>query len=94
MTSPVPTSTLKATGSHVPLPEAINAVLDELEDCAGSVSAIRHRLRQQELPEEMEIDEEDLPHPAEQARHIVARLKSRAEAIRNAFGEKIWPNCA
>ena len=71
----------------VPLSEAINAVLDVLDDCAGDLSAIQHRLRQQELPEDLNIDESELPRPKEQARHIAARLEECAGALRNASGE-------
>jgi hypothetical protein len=72
---------------RVPLSEAINAVLDVLDDCAGDLAAVRHRLRQQELPEEIDIDESELPRPDEQARHIAARLETYAGALRNASGE-------
>lgn len=73
--------------ARVPLSEAINAVLDVLDDCAGDLAAIRHRLRQQELPEELDIDESELPRPDEQARHIAARLEGCAGTLRNASGE-------
>lgn len=73
--------------ARVPLSEAINAVLDVLDDCAGDLAAVRHRLRQQELPEDLEIDESELPRPAEQARHIAARLEECAGALWNASGE-------
>jgi hypothetical protein len=32
--------------ARVPLSEAINAVLDVLDECAGDLAAVRHRLRQ------------------------------------------------
>ena len=70
--------------ARVPLSEAITAVLDVLDACAGDLAAIRHRLRQKELPEELEIDEAELPRPDEQARHIAARLETCAGALRNA----------
>mgnify|MGYP000609642130 CR=1 FL=1 len=73
--------------ARVPLSEAITAVLDVLDECAGDLSAIRHRLRQKELPEELDIDESDLPRPGEQARHVAARLETCAGALRNASGE-------
>lgn len=73
--------------ARVPLSEAITAVLDVLDQCAGDLSAIRHRLRQQELPEGLDIDESELPRPDEQARHIAARLEECAGALRNASGE-------
>lgn len=73
---------------RVPLSEAITAVLDVLDQCAGDLSAIRHRLRQQELPEELDTDESELPRPAEQARHVAARLETCAGALRNA-GRKV-----
>lgn len=73
--------------ARVPLSEAITAILDVLDACAGDLAAIRHRLRQKELPEELDIDESDLPRPDEQARHIAARLETCAGALRNASGE-------
>ena len=73
--------------ARVTLSEAITVVLDVLDQCAGDLSAIRHRLRQKEMPDELDVDESDLPRPAEQARHIAARLESCAGALRNASGE-------
>ena len=73
--------------ARVPLSEAITAVLDVLTQCGGNLEAIRHRLRQEELPEELDIDESELPRPDEQARHIAARLEECAGALRNASGE-------
>lgn len=73
--------------ARVPLSEAINAVLDVLSDCGGSLKAIRYRLRQEELPEELDVDESEFPRPGEQARHIAARLEECAGALRNASGE-------
>lgn len=58
--------------ARIPLSEAITAILDVLDKCASDLAAIRHRLRQKELPEELEIDESELPRPDEQARHIAA----------------------
>ncbi len=73
--------------ARVPLSEAITAVLDVLDACAGNLEAVRHRLRQEKLPEELEVDESELPRPDEQARHIAARLETCAGALRNASGE-------
>jgi hypothetical protein len=73
--------------ARVPLSEAITAVLDVLSECGGDLEAIRHRLRQKELPEELDTDESELPRPAEQARHVAARLETCAGALRNASGE-------
>lgn len=73
--------------ARVPLSEAINAVLDVLDDCASDLAAVRHRLRQQEMPEELDVDESELPRPDEQARHIAARLEECAGALRNVSGE-------
>lgn len=73
--------------ARVPLSEAITAVLDVLDACAGDLAAVHHRLRQEELPEELEIDESELLRPAQQARHIAARLETCAGALRNASGE-------
>ena len=73
--------------ARVPLSEAITAVLDVLSECGGDLEAIRHRLRQKELPEELDTGESELPRPAEQARHVAARLETCAGALRNASGE-------
>lgn len=47
----------------------------------------RHRLRRQELPEEVGIDESELERPAVKAREIAARLETCAKALRDASGE-------
>ena len=73
--------------ARVPLSEAITAVLDVLTQCGGNLEAIRHRLRQEELPEELDTGESALPRPDEQARHVAARLEECAGALRNASGE-------
>jgi len=73
--------------ARVPLSKAITAVLDLLGQCAGDLSAVRHRLHRKELPEELDPDESELPRPAEQARPIAARLESCAGALRNTSGE-------
>jgi hypothetical protein len=73
--------------ARVPFSEAITAVLDVLDDCAGDLAAVRHQLRQKGLPEELSVDESELPRPAEQALHIAARLEECAGALRNASGE-------
>jgi len=73
--------------ARVPLSEAVTAALGALNQCGGDLEAIRHRLRQEELPEELDIDESELPRPGEQARHIAARLETCAGALRNASGE-------
>lgn len=52
--------------ARVPLSETINAVLDVLDDCAVGLSAVRYRLRQQEMPEHLDIDESELPRLDEQ----------------------------
>jgi hypothetical protein len=39
------------------------------------------------LPEELDTGESELPRPAEQARHVAARLETCAGALRNASGE-------
>lgn len=73
--------------ARVPLSEAITAVLDVLDQCAGDLSAVRHRLRQKELPEELDVDGSELPRPAQQARHNAAHLETCAGVLRNASGE-------
>lgn len=71
--------------ARMPLSEAIGAVLDVLRDSAGSLAVARHQL-QDELPDEVDIDEADIPPPADQARHVAARLEECADALRNASG--------
>lgn len=73
--------------ARVPLSETITAVLNVLDVCSGNLEAIRYRLRQEELPEELDLDESELPRPDEQARHVAARLETCAGALRNASGE-------
>lgn len=51
--------------SRVPFWEAITAVLDVLDQCTGDLLAVRHRLRQNEMPDELDTGESDLPRPAE-----------------------------
>jgi hypothetical protein len=58
-----------------------------LDVCAGNSEAVRHRLRQEKWPEELGVDESELPRPGEQARRIAARLEECAGALRNASGE-------
>jgi hypothetical protein len=72
--------------ARVPLSEVITAVLDELDKSAADLASIRHRLRQRELPEELEVDEDDLPRPSEHARKVAADLETYATAPRNASG--------
>ncbi len=45
------------------------------------------KTHQKELPEEIDLNESELPPPAEQARHIATRLETRAGALRNASRE-------
>lgn len=71
---------------RVPLSDAAQAVIDVLDECAADLQAMRHRLKQEELPDELELDESDLPTPREQAEHIAARLESCAGALRQAGG--------
>ncbi|WP_158705209.1 hypothetical protein [Salinibacter altiplanensis] len=73
--------------ARVPLSEAITVVLDVLTQCGENLEAIRHRLRQEELPEELDIDESELPQPDEQVRHVAVRLETCAGALGNASGE-------
>lgn len=75
-------------GAHrIPLSEAAEAVIDILVECSADLQALRHRLKQEELPNEFDVDESDLPTPREQAEHIAARLESCAGALRQAGGE-------
>lgn len=72
---------------RVHLSEAAQAVIDVLDECPADLQALRHRLKQEELPDEFDVDESDLPTPREQAEHIVARLESCAGVLRQAGGK-------
>lgn len=61
-------------------------MLHLLGECAADLQAMRHRLKQDELPDELSVDESELPTPREQAEHIAARLESCAGALRQAGG--------
>lgn len=71
---------------EVSLPEAAQAVMDVLEECHADLAAIRHRLKQDELPEQLDLDDEDLPSPEEQTQHIAARLEACVGSLRKATG--------
>ncbi len=71
---------------RVPLSNAISVVLDVLRDTAGTLAVAGHKL-EREVPDWIEADQADLPQPAEQARHVAARLETCADALRNASGE-------
>lgn len=77
--------------ARVPLSDVITAVLNELDTSVADLQALRHRLRQREGPEELDIEEEDLPRPSEHVRKIAADLETYATALRNASGGKGRP---
>ncbi|MFB6273499.1 MAG: hypothetical protein ABEL51_11455 [Salinibacter sp.] len=58
-----------------------------LHECYADLAAARHRLRGQELPEELGVDESELERPAVRAREVAARLETCAKVLRNASGE-------
>lgn len=78
-------SSLDRGPQQVSLPEAAQAVMDVLEDCHADLAAIRHRMKQDEIPEQLDIDDEKLPSPQEQARHIAARLQAYVGSLRKAI---------
>lgn len=70
---------------QVSLTEASQAAMDVLEEAHAELAAIRHRLREGEMHEQLEIDEEELPSPRDQARHVAARLEACAGTLRTAI---------
>ncbi len=73
---------------QVTLSEASQAAMDVLEDVHAELAALRHRLRQGERPDELNLDEDELPSPREQARHVAARLEACAGTLRSASDEE------
>ncbi|MFB6097953.1 MAG: hypothetical protein ABEK84_02360 [Salinibacter sp.] len=69
---------------RVSLPEAIQAVMDVLEETHAELGAVRRRLGDQDLDPELELNEEALDSPAEIVRHVAARLEGCAGALREA----------
>lgn len=68
----------------VSLQEASQAVMDVLEEAHAELAALRHRLGEEGFDQNLEVDEEELPTPREQALHVAARLEAAAGAIRGA----------
>ena len=73
--------------ARMPLSKAITAVLRVIDKCATDLSAIRHQLRQEDVPESLDVDESGLARPPDQARQIADRLETCAEGLRSASGE-------
>lgn len=69
---------------QVSLAEASQATMDVLEEVHAELAAVRHRLREGEMPKQLEIDEEELPSPRDQARHVAARLEACVGTLRSA----------
>lgn len=74
--------------NRVSLSDAAQAVIDVLDECSADLQALRHRLRGEDLPGELQLDETELPTPREQVEHIAARLERCAGALRPAGGEE------
>lgn len=70
---------------QVQLPEAAQAVMDVLEECHSDLAALRYRLKSNEMPDQLDVDEEDLPSPQNHARHVIARLEACAGSLRKAL---------
>lgn len=68
----------------VSLQEASQAVMDVLEEIQADLSALRHRLGDEDLDPHLEVDEDELPSPHEQGLHVAARLEASAGALRDA----------
>lgn len=75
-------------GGQVTLSEASQAALDVLEEVHAELSAIRHRLREGEMHEQLEIGKDELPSPRDQARHVAARLEACAGTLRTAIDKE------
>ena len=71
---------------RVPLSDTITAVLHVLDECAADLEAVRHYLRQEDVPESLEVDESLLARPPEQVRRIAVNLEMRASELRDASG--------
>jgi hypothetical protein len=72
---------------RVPLSHTITAVLHVLDECAADLEAVRHYLRQEDVPESLEVDESLLAHPPEQVRRIAVNLEMCASELRDASGK-------
>lgn len=78
---------LPGDGSNrLPLSEAISSIMKLLDNCNGDLEAIRHRLQQEDLPEELDVEVPEEPLD-ERAREVADRLEVCAEALRSASGE-------
>ncbi|MFB6280231.1 MAG: hypothetical protein ABEK75_12065 [Salinibacter sp.] len=73
------------SSEQVSLAEASQAAMDVLEEAHAELAAIRHRLREGEMPKQLKIDEEELPSPRDQARHVAARLEACVGTLRGAI---------
>jgi len=71
---------------RVPLSHTITAVLQVLDECAADLEAVRHYLRQEDIPESLDVDESLLERPPEQIRRIAVNLEMCASELREASG--------
>lgn len=74
--------------SSVSLVEAVQAVMDVLEESHAELGVVRLRLSEEGLDPELELDEDALDAPPERVRHVAARLEGCAGALREAAGER------
>lgn len=74
--------TSDTNGDSVPLLDAAQAVMDVLKECHSDLAALRHRMKHDEMPKQLDIDDDDRPSPQEQALHIAARLEACAGSLR------------
>jgi hypothetical protein len=72
--------------ARIPLSETIDAVLDALNDYAGTLAA-RQRSKGQELSDELELEGTGQPRPPERARHVAVRIETCDDALWWASGQ-------
>lgn len=70
------------------LSQTITAVIRVLEECPADLETVRHCLRQEDLPESLEVDESLLERPTEQVWRIAVNLEMCAAELRTASGKR------
>ncbi len=70
-----------------PLSDVIAAVVSELDTTTSDLQAICLQLRQQELPEGLDVAEAEMKSPRQHVRKIAADLEMCATALRETAGE-------
>ena len=73
--------------AQAPLSDVIAAVLAELDKRMSDLDAVRLQLRQQELPDDLDVGEDELQSPRQHVRKIAADLETYATALRDASAQ-------